>query len=97
MPKAEQGMGRTISTAVQDFGINLENMYIGNGLFAKYFGRLLLFYLRIHLAPKREASHIEMVIRMAKIKKERQHMKTEEDASERRRQLKREANYEKKV
>jgi hypothetical protein len=96
MPKAEQGMGKTINTAVQDFGINLENMYIGNGLFAKCFDRLLLVYLRIHLAPKREASHIEMVTRMAKIKKERQHMTTKENASERRRQLKREAKYEKK-
>ena len=30
--KTGQGMNSTINTAVQDFGINLENMYIGNGL-----------------------------------------------------------------
>ena len=47
-----------------------------------YFETILAVFIKVlvgHLAPKREASHIEMVTRMAKIKKEKRHMNTEEN------------------
>lgn len=56
---------------------------------------LLMVCLRIHLVPKRKVSHLEMVTRMADIKKETQKMQKEERTSESRRQWKREVGYEK--
>jgi hypothetical protein len=65
-----KGYYYTRQQALCTFSTNLANIWSGN-IFGRCLDRLLLVYLRVHLAPEREGAHMELVSKLSKDAKER--------------------------
>ncbi|KAG0186981.1 hypothetical protein DFQ28_007054, partial [Apophysomyces sp. BC1034] len=64
------GFSKTLHQQLVTFSTNLHNIWTGN-IFGRCLDRLVLIYLRVHLAPNREQKYKELVARKAKEAKER--------------------------
>jgi len=62
------GHGFTFVECRKSFAVNLVNLW-RTGIFGRCLDRLLLVYLRVHLAPEREAKHREKAQEFVELKK----------------------------
>jgi hypothetical protein len=89
------GLSQTLKAARAMYSTNLSNIWKGT-IFGRCLDRLILIYLRLHLAPRREKRYMDLVHRKSNEKKQEKEQKAETvDRAATRQILRRESKYSK--